>query len=212
MQKLKFCVLACSFAFYVLNFTLNCFAQTTDDLELTLDLAAATTPLPKIFNPTLDLSGRGFHPENTWPQSLASKETLEAWQKDIGFNGLYRLQFNLWEIAQLAQDKEAQAKLFANYESVIKSINDAGGTVILDIFGTPAGMGKVLDKKSSPLNLAAFKDLIKATIKDLSCDKKYNIWYEAWSAPDLEDFFLGRQQDYLNLYRALSEAKYSPIS
>jgi len=191
------------FLFSVCHLT---FAQTTDDLELTIDLASATTPLPAIFKPNMDLSGRGFNPDNTWPQSLAVKETLETWQKEIGFGGLYRIQFNLWEITQLTQDQEAKAKLMSNYESVIKNISDAGGTVILNIFGTPAGMGKVLDKKSSPLNLAAFKELIKDTIKELSCDKKYNIWYEVWSAPDLEDFFLGRQQDYLNLYQAVSSA------
>ncbi|MDO8661617.1 MAG: hypothetical protein Q7K98_00115 [Candidatus Omnitrophota bacterium] len=205
MRKLKFYVLGYSFAFYVLTFALNCFAQITDDLELTLDVTSATVPLPKIFRPNIDLSGRGFSPENTWPQNLASKESLDAWQKDIGFNGLYRIQFNLWEITQL-KEAGAKEKMLANYESVIKSINDAGGTVILNIFGTPVGMGKVLDKKSSPLNLAAFKDLIKRTMQDLSCEKKYNIWYEVWNAPDLENFFLGRDPDYLNLYRTVSES------
>ena len=182
------------------------FAQTTDDLELTLDVTSATTPMPKIFRPNLDLSGRGFHHESAWPQALASKEALETWQKEIGFNGLYRIQLNLWEIARFSKEKEAKDKLLASYESVIKNINDAGGTVILDIFGTPAGMGKVLDKKSAPVNIAAFKELVKGTMKDLSCDKKYNIWYEVWNAPDLEDFFLGREQEYLNLYRAVSES------
>ncbi len=191
--------------FFISFYALNCFAQTTDELELTLDVTSTTVPLPQIFKPNIDLSGRGFSPENTWPQNLALKEALDSWQKDIGFGGLYRIQFNLWEITQL-KEEGAKEKILANYESVIKNINDAGGTVILDIFGTPAGMGKVLDKKSSPLNLAAFKDLIKRTIQDLSCDKKYNIWYEVWNAPDLENFFLGRELDYLNLYRAVSES------
>lgn len=75
----------------------------------------------------------------------------------------------------------------------------------MDIFGTPAGLGKVLDKKSPPWDLRAFKELVKSYIKDLSCDKRYNIWYEVWSAPDLDDFFLGRVQEYLNLYRAVAE-------
>ena len=76
----------------------------------------------------------------------------------------------------------------------------------MDIFGTPAGMGRVLDKKSSPVDLRAFKKLIKETIRELSCNKKYNIWYEVWNAPDLDDFFLGRQQEYFNLYRIVAEA------
>lgn len=205
-QKLRFCVLTCGFAFLVFSFAFNCFAQAQDDLELTLDINSSTAPLPRIFQPNIDLSGRGFNADNSWPQNLASKEALESWKKDIGFGGLYRIQYNLWEISQLGQQKEARDKLLANYETVIKNISDAGGTVILNMFGTPAGMGKILDKKSSPLNLAAFKDLIKGTMKDLSCDKKYNIWYEAWNAPDLEDFFLGADQDYFNIYRAFAES------
>ncbi|MCX5695880.1 MAG: hypothetical protein NTW18_04360 [Candidatus Omnitrophica bacterium] len=180
--------------------------QQTDDLEFTLDVASNTIPTPKIFKPNLDLSGRGFHHESAWPQALASRETLETWKKDIGFDGFYRLQFNLWDITQLEKEKGAKEKILANYESVIKNISDSGGTVILNIFGTPAGMGKILDKKSAPVNIPAFKELIKNTMKDLSCDKKYNIWYEVWNAPDLEGFFLGGQQEYFNLYRAVSES------
>ena len=77
--------------------------------------------------------------------------------------------------------------------------------IILDIFGMPAGLGRVLDKISAPRNLKALKAFIKSSIRTLSCDKKYNIWYEVWSAPDREDFFLGRKQDYLNLYRSVAE-------
>jgi hypothetical protein len=181
-------------------------AQTTDDLECTLDLAANTLPTPKIFKPNIDLSGRGSHYENTWPQSLAAKETLEAWQKDIGFNGFYRLQYNLWDLSQFSKDKAAKDKALANYEGIIKSVSDSGGVVILNIFGTPAGTGKILDKKSAPVNLEEFKEWIKSAMRDLSCVKKYNIWYEVWNAPDLENFFLGRQQEYLNLYRSVSES------
>ncbi len=182
-----------------------CLAQ-EPDLEFTLDVASQTIPLPKIFKPNIDLSGRGYHRDMSWPQGLAAPEVLETWQKDIGFLGLYRMQFNLWEIHQLAKNKEAQDKLLSNYENVIKRISDSGGIVILDIFGTPAGLGKVLDKKSPPVNLKAFQELIEGCIKNLSCDKHYHIWYEVWSAPDLDDFFLGRRQDYLNLYRTVAEA------
>ncbi|MBP7835845.1 MAG: hypothetical protein KA022_00010 [Candidatus Omnitrophica bacterium] len=204
--RLKFYILTYSLAFSILIFSGNCFAQQSDDLECELDVAAATIPTPKIFKPNLDLSGRGSHYENTWPQSLAAKETLEAWQRDIGFNGFYRLQYNLWDISQFSKDKAAKDKALAHYESIIKSVSDAGGVVILNIFGTPAGVGKILDKKSAPVNLPAFKELIKGTMQDLSCAKKYNIWYEVWNAPDLENFFLGRQQEYFNLYRLVSES------
>ncbi|MFH0935850.1 MAG: cellulase family glycosylhydrolase [Candidatus Omnitrophota bacterium] len=180
------------------------FAQ-DDSLVINLDAASNTIPLPKVFRPGIDLSGRGFHRDPGWPQAMAAKEVVDIWRQDIGFRGVYRLQYSLWEINQLSRDKDAQRALLDNYESIIKSISDAGGIVILDIFGTPAGLGKVLDKKSPPWNLKAFKELIKSTVRELSCDKKYNIWYEIWNAPDLDDFFLGRKQEYLNLYRAVAE-------
>jgi len=177
-----------------------------NNLEITLDISSNTIPTPKIFKPNIDLGGRGFHKDNAWPQNMAAKEALELWRKDIGFFGVYRVQYNLWEISQLAKDKQAQESLLSNYEEVIKNISNSGGTVILNIFGTPPGLGKALDKKSAPLNLEAFKALIKNTMKDLSCEKKYNIWYEAWSAPDSDDFFIGRGQDYLNMYRVFAES------
>jgi len=189
--------------FDICNFT---FAQQGDEIEFTLDATASTTPLPKIFKPNIDLSGRGFNREVSWPQTLAAKEVLDIWRKDIGFRGLYRLQYNLWEISQLSKEKEPQEKLLANYEGVIKNISEAGGTVILNIFGTPVNYGRVLDKKSPPRDLRAFKALIKNIIRDLSCNKRYNIWYEVWSAPDLDDFFLGREQEYLGLYRVVAES------
>ena len=176
------------------------------NLEFSLDISSSTTPTPKLFKPNIDLGGRGFHHDNSWPQNLAAKEVLDLWRKDINPVGLYRMQYNLWEINQLAKDKVVQDKLLANYEETIKNISDAGGTVILDIYGTPAGLGKALDKKSAPLDLSVFKALVKDTMRYLSCEKRYNIWYEVWTAPDLDDFFIGRTQDYLNMYRAVSES------
>lgn len=181
------------------------FAQQGDDLEVVLDITSNTVALPKIFQSNIDLSGKGHSRDNARPQTLAAPEVLDIWQKDIGFNGVYRLQFNLWEISQLAKDKEAQSKLLAHYEKMIRDISDAGGIVLLDIFGTPKGMGKVLDKRSPPRDLKGFKEFIKSYIREFSCNKKYNIWYEVWSAPDLDDFFLGRKQDYLNLYKMVAE-------
>lgn len=175
-------------------------------LELTLDVSSSTTPTPKIFRPNIDVSGRGFHHDGLWPQGLAAKDVLSIWKKEVGFSGFYRIQYNLWEISQLAKDKASQDKLLANYEEVIKDISDSGGTIIVDIFGTPAGLGKVLDKKSAPLKLPVFKAKVKEAMKYLSCDKKYNVWYEVWSAPDLDDFFIGRAQDYFNMYRVVAES------
>jgi len=191
---------------WVLFYALTSFAQQGNELEFTLDANSSTVPLPKIFRPGIDLSGRGFHRQDTWPQGLAAPEALDIWAKDIGYNGVYRLQYNLWEINQLNKDKDAQDKLTGNYENIIKRITEAGGIVILDIFGTPAGLGQTLDKKSPPWDFKAFKELVKSQMRNLSCNKRYNIWYEVWTAPDLDDFFLGRKQDYLNIYRAVAEA------
>ncbi len=209
-QKIKF-LRAFLFLLFFTSYELlvtsyKSFAQQADDLEFTLDANSPTVPLPKTFKPSIDLSGRGFHRQTSWPQGLAAPEVLDTWAKDIGFSGVYRLQYNLWEINQLAKDKDAQDKLLNNYENIIKKITEAGGIVILDIFSTPAGLGQALDKKSPPWDFRAFKELIKNQIRDLSCNKRYNIWYEVWSAPDLDDFFLGRKQEYLNLYRAVAEA------
>lgn len=180
--------------------------QPKDDLEFTIDINAPTTPLPNIFKPNIDLSGRGFHRDVDWPQTAAAREAIEKWQKEIGFNGIFRLQYNLWEIKQLSKNKDLQHRLLVNYENIIRNISEAGGIVILNIFGTPAGMGEVLDKKSPPWDFKVFKELVKADIRYLSCFKKYNIWYEVWNAPDLDDFFLGRRQEYFNLYRAVASA------
>ena len=207
MQKIiKTCAALIAIFACCLFFSAKGFSQSPDDLEFNLDVNSVTVPLPKIFKPCIDLSGRGFNRDALWPQELATREVLDAWQKDVGFSGFYRIEYNLWEINQLAKNKELQNKLLENYEGLIKNISDNAGTVILDLFGTPAGLGRVLDKKSPPLDLKEFKSVVKGVIRYLSCNKKYNIWYEVWNAPDLDDFFLGRKQDYFNLYRTGAEA------
>jgi beta-xylosidase len=209
VQSLKFFkkkLLVLSFGFVFCMFSRFALAIAEEgDLEFTLDVTAKSVPLPKIFMPDIDLSGRGFHHEYSWPQGIAAPEVLDTWQKDIGFHGIYRLQYNLWEIQESAKDKALHDRLMANYETIIRRITDAGGIVILDIFGMPAGLGKVLDRRSAAIDLRAFKELIKGVIRNLSCDKRYNIWYEVWSTPDLDEFFLGRKQEYFNLYRAVAE-------
>jgi len=181
-------------------------AQIPEELEFNLDLNSPVVSLPKIYRPSVDLSGRGKQRDLTLPQTLASCDALAAWQADLGFRNFYRVQYNLWEIQQLANDQGSCQKLLSNYEEIIKKISDSGGTVILDLFGTPDGLGTVLDKNSAPRNLKAYKELVKNTIRKLSCDKKYNIWYEVWNAPDLGDFFLGERSEYFNLYRIVGEA------
>ncbi len=175
-------------------------------LEFNLDVKSKTTSLPEIFSPGVDLSGRGYHRRMDWPYHLAAKEVLERWEKEISFKGLYRMYWNIWEIEQVKLDKPLKKMLLDNYESIIKSISEAGGRVILTLYGSPPGMGRALDKRSPPSNLKQWKVLIKDTIRYLSCEKKYNIWYEVWSAPDTEDFFLGVKKDYLNIYRMVAEA------
>ncbi|MFH0917947.1 MAG: hypothetical protein V1830_02320 [Candidatus Omnitrophota bacterium] len=181
-------------------------AQIPDELEFNLELNFPVVSLPKIYRSSVDLSGRGKQREKTSPQTLASSDALAAWQADLGFRNFYRIQYNLWEIQQLAKDQDSYQKLLSNYEEIIKKISDSGGTVILDLFGTPDGLGTVLDKNSAPHNLKVYKELVKATIRKLSCEKKYNIWYEVWNAPDIGDFFLGGRSEYFNLYRIVGEA------
>jgi len=182
------------------------FAQASDELEFNLDLDSPTIALPKIFKPSIDLSGRGTLRDKSWPQTVSAKEALATWQTDLGFNNFYRLQYNLWEIQQLSNDPASQEKLLNSYEEIIKKVNDGGGTLVLNLFGTPFGLGRVLDKNSAPHNLKAYKELVKNIIRKLSCEKKYNIWYEVWNAPDLEDFFLGERAEYFYLYRVVAEA------
>lgn len=177
-----------------------------DEFEFNLDYNSPTVALPKIYKPNIDLSGRGEHRDIAIPQTLASADALNVWQEDLGFSNFYRLQYNLWEIQELAKDPISQEKLLNNYEDILKKVTDAGGVVILDLFGTPYGLGRVLDRNSSPHNLKAYKELVKDVIRKLSCEKKYNIWYEVWNAPDREDFFLGEKSEYLNLYRITAEA------
>ena len=104
----------------------NLYAQ-GDDLEYVLDSSSSSVILPNVFRPNIDLGGRGFNADNTWPQELSAIDVLDRWQKDIGFSGIYRMQFNLWEIGHLSKDKEAQAKLLANYEKIMQSVTNAGG-------------------------------------------------------------------------------------
>ncbi|MDD2703325.1 MAG: hypothetical protein PHC33_04910, partial [Candidatus Omnitrophica bacterium] len=176
------------------------------DMRFSLDVNSNTVSRPRILNPHMDLSGRGFHSDASWPQQLASPEALDRWEEEVGFSGMYRLQFNLWELSQLEKEAGTPEKLLENYEAVMRRINDAGGVIILDIFSTPPGLGAVLDRKSSPIDLKKFKTVIKQYIRRFSCEKRYTIWYEVWSAPDLDDFFLGRKQEYLNLYRIVAES------
>ena len=192
------------FALFFLS--VPCFAQVPDELEFNLELSSPAVSIPKIYKSNIDLSGRGAHRDLALPQTIAAPEVLTAWEADLGFGNFYRLQYNLWEIQQLAKDKVNQEKLLSNYEEIIKKISASGGIVMLDLFGTPNGLGRVLDRNSAPHNLKAYKELVKNTIRKLSCERKYNIWYEVWSAPDLGDFFLGDKSEYLNLYRVIAEA------
>jgi hypothetical protein len=208
MSKKPRIILLTAYWFLVSFFCGTCvsWAQVQEEPEFNLDLTSPVVSLPKIYRTSIDLSGRGEQRDKTLPQTLAVEETRSIWQEDLGFRNFYRIQYNLWEIQQLAGDQDTQQKLLNNYEEAIKRISDSGGTVILDIFGTPDGLGTVLDKNSAPHNLKAYKELVKNTIRRLSCEKKYNIWYEVWNAPDIDDFFIGQRSDYFNLYRAVGEA------
>ena len=198
----SFLFLACLLPF----FPGSSFAQISEEVEFNLDLNSPVVALPKIYRTSLDLSGRGTQRDKTLPQTLASADALANWQEDLGFRNFYRIQYNLWEIQQLSGDQDAYQKLLGNYEEIIKKISDNGGTVILDLFGTPDGLGTVLDKNSAVHNLKAYKELVKNTIRRLSCDKKYNIWYEVWNSPDIGDFFIGGRPEYFALYRIVGEA------
>lgn len=200
------CALCAAFIFNCLYITLPRACAQSNAVEIAFDNNANTIPSPKIFSPNIDLSGRGFHRDVSWPQGMAAPEVLDFWQKDIGFSGMCRVQFNMWEIHELSRQQQAQDALMVHYESVIKRINDNGGIALVCLFGTPAGLGKVLDRRSPPFDEKAFKELLKVYIRRLSCERRFTVWYELWSAPDLDNFFVGRTQEYLLMYRALAKA------
>jgi hypothetical protein len=126
-------------------------AAQEDSVEYTLNTAGNTIALPQCFRPSMDLGGRGFHPDPAWPQSVAAPEAIDVWHNEFGACGLYRVQLNLWEISMLERNPALQRQWMQNYEALIKRISDAGGTVIVDIFSTPPGWGKIFDKKSAPV-------------------------------------------------------------
>ena len=191
---------------FFLSFSDSIFAQETY-IDFNLDITSKTKATPTLVNrPGVDLSGRGFHDKPTWPQNLAAPEAIDNLEKNLDLRGgIFRIQFDLWEFIQLAKNKEMQARLLSNYAEVIKNINAVGGIAIVNLYGMPPGLGKVLDKKSSPWDLRAFKELVKNIIRYLSCEKGYDVWYEVWNAPDLEDFFLGEKREYLSIYKAVAE-------
>ena len=173
-----------------------------------MDITGKTKATPHLlWKPGIDLSGRGFHREPTWPQNLAAPDALVKLDEFLDLQGgIFRLQFDFWEFVQLAKNKQMQTMFLENYSTVIKNINAAGGTTLLNLYGMPPGLGKVLDKKSSPWDIKAFKELVKDIIRYFSCVKGYDIWYEVWNAPDLDDFFLGQKKEYLNIYQAAAES------
>ena len=177
------------------------------DIDFTLDVSNKTMATPSLLKkPGIDLSGRGFHNNPIWPQNLAAPEALDNLFQHLDLRGgIFRLQFDLWEFVQLAKNKQMQIRLLENYSSVIKNINEIGGIVLLNLYGMPPGIGKVLDKKSSPWDIKAFKALVKNIVRYLSYQKGYDIWYEVWSAPDLDGFFLGQKREYFNIYQAAAE-------
>lgn len=181
------------------------FSQT---VNFTLDVTGRTKQTPPLLKmPGINLSGRGFHKDPTWPNNLAAPEAIAYLGEKLELQGgLFRIQFNLWEFIQLAKNKQMQAQLLDNYSEVIKGINAAGGIVILNLYGMPPGLGKVLDQKSSPWDIKAFKEIVEEIMHYFSCQKQYNVWYEVWRAPDLEDFFLGQQQEYFRIYQAVAES------
>lgn len=172
-------------------------------MDFSIDVAGQAPARPKIFSPSIDLSGRGWGADPSRPQSLAGEEAVKRWEEEIGFPGYYRLQFDLWEAGRQKENKEALDRQTAYYHGIIDRVCSSGGTVIMSFFGTPAGMGKVLDKRSQPLDPREFKKLAKKYIREFRNDR---VWFEVWSAPDLDDFFLGSTQDYLVLYRSVAEA------
>ncbi|MFH1678570.1 MAG: cellulase family glycosylhydrolase [Candidatus Omnitrophota bacterium] len=208
LKIFKFCIIILIFNIWLLNFlSVPVFAQNSD-IDFNLDISSKTRVTPDLLRrPGIDLSGRGFHGDPTWPQNLAAPEALARIDKELDLRGgVFRLQFDLWEFVLLAKNKQMQTRLFNNYSSVIKNINAAGGVIILDLYGMPPGLGKVLDKKSSPWDIKAFKELVKDIIRYFSCEKGYNIWYEVWNAPDLDGFFIGQKKEYYNIYQAVAES------
>lgn len=206
---MKRALLIISAAIFIINFfSLAEAEQSALDagLEFVLDANSKTIQLPKVFSPNINLSGRGFSHQASLPKGMPSLEVLERWENEMGFSGIYRLNYNLWEEAELSGYKETKEKFIANYDFLLQKITDSDGVAIISLFGTPSGMGRAFDCRSVPKDMKAYKSVVKEKMRYLSCQKHFNIWYEAWNTPDLEEFFLGRAQDYFNIYRAIAEA------
>ena len=179
-----------------------------DDIDFILDVTSQTKLIPQLLKkPGIDLSGRGFNKDPTWPQNLAAPEAIEQVFQSLDLTGgIFRIQFDLWEFVQLAKNKQMQARFLKNYSTIINELNSKGAVTILNLYGMPPGLGKALDKKCSPWDIKAFKELVKDIIRYLSCEKGYNVWYEVWNAPDLDNFFVGQKQEYFNIYKAVAES------
>ncbi|MCM8779900.1 MAG: hypothetical protein NC914_01980 [Candidatus Omnitrophica bacterium] len=161
-------------------------------IEFVLDAVSPTQPLPAIFSANLSID--------------IENAAVEEIEKDLGLNGLFRLRWDFWQISQLEKDKVKQRELLERYKAVIKKITAANGRAIVCLINTPVGIGRTLDKRSAPEDTAKWKELVKETIRQLSCENKYNVWYEVWERPAQEEYFLGMQKDYLNLYKATARA------
>lgn len=161
--------------------------------EYTLDVSGVTTPTPKIFSVGLNLT----RPDPT---------SIEKMEKELGLSGTYRIKWDFWDIGHLDIDKDKQKELIGNYEALIKKISERGGTVIVTLIYTPPGLGRTLDRRSMPQDVSKWRELAKEAIRVLSCEKKYNVWYEVWDDPANEEIFLGSEDDYLELYRAIARS------
>ena len=75
---------------------------------------------------------------------------------------------------------------FSKLDQIVESIISTGATPILSLSYTPPSMAKNNQNAGEPNNWDDWYQLIKATARRYSVDKKIpNIYYEVWNEPDL---------------------------
>lgn len=140
-----------------------------------------------------------------------------VWNKyvrEVGVKGaLVRLGLDLERI----RDPAFLDRHIESLDRHIESVKAAGGEPLIFVYGVPVALSRPLPDSAkraatprrfdvTPKNLATWRDLIRKVILRYNRDKRFQIKYlEVWNEPDLREFWLGTQEEFLEVYRATVE-------